>query len=166
MKKGYKISLIILLIITTLILGYKFYSRNESIKVAIEWGRLAEIPDNAKQIKVKSRGNIFSRTFYLSFKTTDAELKKWIKNSIDLEQNTWINPNEEKYVKFIDKETGELDSLNLNDQKKGYYWPIWFKIDKINDGEYYKIPNNDEQLYGEVWVDKELIIVYVKVSHS
>ncbi len=158
LNKRFKIIGITLFILITLLLGIKIFLRHESVKCALEYGRLDDIPSNAKRIKVKTRGNPFSRKFFLSFQSTEDEINTWIKNAPDLVKKTWVNPN------F--KTSGKIKMLGINNENHGLYWPEWFNIEEINDGEYYEIPMNDEQLYGKVWIDKEQTIVYIETSHS
>lgn len=165
-RKGFKIIAIIILVFGVSFFGLKLFLRQDRIRCAIEYGRLADIPENANKIKVKTRGNIFSRTFYLSFQTTENDINTWIKNSPDLVKGSWINPNKERLIKIRDNDTGKIKTIDLNDQKSGYYWPSWFRFDEIVKGEYYDIPMDDDHFHGKVWIDKKRNIVYIKTSYS
>lgn len=163
-RKGFKIIGIVFIVLFFLFSGINLYLRQDSIRCAIEYGRLANIPESATRIKVKTRGNLFSRTFYLSFKAEKTKIDKWINGSSDLKKDIWINPKEERinHVK-----NGETEPIVLNEYAIRYgNVPRWFKIAKINDGEYYVIPWNEEHLHGEVWIDLKRNIVYIETSHS
>ena len=76
--KRQKILGTIALVIIVLVTGTKIYFRYENIRVALEFGHLAKLPNNSKKVKVETAGSFFSRTFWLTFESTPDEIEKWI----------------------------------------------------------------------------------------
>src|SRR5690606_3755108 len=103
----------IALVIIVLITGTKIYFRYEDIRVALEFGHLAKLPDNSKKVKVETAGSFFSRTFWLTFESTPDEIDKWIKDSKELKRKDWENTNGKRnaIIKVLDQKTGEWKEI-------------------------------------------------------
>lgn len=56
-------------------------NQKSAIATAREWGRLAEIPASASNLKVEAKGSAFSREFVVSFRDTPASVRTWIASS-------------------------------------------------------------------------------------
>src|SRR5688572_14351435 len=81
------------LVIVVLVTGTKIYFRQENIRVALEFGHLAKLPTNSRNIKVETAGGFFSRTFWLTFESTQKDIDQWIKDSKELHRKDWENTN-------------------------------------------------------------------------
>jgi hypothetical protein len=53
----------------------------EIVEVTLEWGRLAPFPDGIENLSVQTEGNLFTRSFRVSFTSTNEEIKKWVTES-------------------------------------------------------------------------------------
>ena len=57
------------------------WDRSSAIETAITWGGLADLPDAAKDISVRTEGSMFTRTFIIRFEIDNNAIDAWIKNS-------------------------------------------------------------------------------------
>jgi hypothetical protein len=151
------------LVIIILFTGIKIYFRYENIRVALEFGHLAKLPGNSTNIKVETAGGFFSRTFWLTFESTEDEIDNWIKNSKELQRKDWENTG--RKFEVLDQRTGKWrvigpESLRTSGQ------PDWFDPEKLIEGELYAVSIGDEALYGKVWVDRKNNKVFIRTSYS
>ena len=79
------IGLVIVPYFTNTIMPWK---RNSAIETTLLWGGLAELPDQANNLKVQTTGGMFTRTFHLEFNLSEQQLKKWIAMSNRLKELT------------------------------------------------------------------------------
>ena len=86
LSKRQKIFGIVGLIVVTLTVATKVYLRQERIRVALEFGHLAELPDKSSNVNVDTQGGMFSRTFWLTYESTHHGIKIWLKNSTGLKK--------------------------------------------------------------------------------
>ncbi|MGC4023241.1 MAG: hypothetical protein QM734_15505 [Cyclobacteriaceae bacterium] len=165
--KRQKILGTIALVIIVLITGAKIYFRYENIRVALEFGHLAELPENSKKIKVETAGSFFSRTFWLTFESTPDEIDKWIKNSKELRKKNWENPNKKRnaIIKVLDQKTGEWKEIKPGPMRTSGQ-PDWFNPEDLTEGELYEVSIEHEALYGRIWIDRKNNKVYITTSYS
>ena len=64
------------------------WERSNAIETTLLWGGLAELPEQANDLKVKTSGGMFTRTFFLEFNLSEPELQQWIRNSKRLKELT------------------------------------------------------------------------------
>jgi len=151
------------LVILTLTVGTKIYLRQERICVALKFGHLAKLPDNSSSIEVDTEGGMFSRTFWLTYESTEEEIKTWIKNSKELRKKERPAERDFKIMKK-DPKTGELKEVT---KPKRSELPDWFSPDESLDNvEMFEVSIPDEALYGTVWVDWKENKVYIQTSYS
>lgn len=69
---------------------------------AWEWGRLAPLPESAKEFDISAEGNMFSRAFRASFYLDEDDLTKWLEASPglrDAEEEQMNNERKEYRIK-------------------------------------------------------------------
>ena len=147
----------------TLTIATKIYLRHERIRIALEFGHLAKLPDNSSNIKVDTDGGMFSRTFWLTFESTPTEIDNWIKNSNKLVRKDWENTGRRFKVK--DETTGEWREIGPESMRQSGQ-PDWFDPEKLTQGELYEVSIADEALYGKIWVDRKNGKVFIRTSYS
>jgi len=131
--------------------------------VALVFGHLAKLPGNSSNINVDTKGSMFSRTFWLTFESTPAEIDKWIKDSKFLVKKDWENAGRRYNVKH--ENTGnwrERGPESIGHSGK----PDWFDPEKLSESELYEVSIADEALFGRVWVDRKNAKVFIQTSHS
>lgn len=115
-----KIYLILLLVF--------FYSCNRAresrntendIKTALEWGGLAELPANAKEIDIRQEGSAFTREFILMFTSDSLQIEDWILKSPGLQfvQSLLLNDGRMEY--HVDGQAGSIGGTVYIDKKNG-----------------------------------------------
>jgi hypothetical protein len=57
------------------------WQRSNAIEAALEWGDLADLPDNAADISVETEGGIFTREFRIEFRCDKKTIDEWIQKS-------------------------------------------------------------------------------------
>jgi hypothetical protein len=57
------------------------WQRADAIDAALEWGDLAELPDNADDISVDTEGSMFTREFIVEFTSDKKTIEEWILKS-------------------------------------------------------------------------------------
>ena len=121
------------------------YQRREAIQSALAYGRLAALPATAREVDVDTGGSFFSRTFWLTFQASRADIEAWQRHSPGLAgQRPTTEPS---FVR----------STNA---------PGWFAPDQGRRAIILNIPQNHAALYGTVWIDWQSLRVYVQTSHS
>jgi|GEM_PF-6667515 len=155
------------LVMIVLVTGTKIYFRHENIRVALEFGHLATLPEDSKNVKVETAGGFFSRTFGLTFESTPEGIDKWIIDSRKLTRKEWPNSigKRNMVIKVLEQKTGEwkeLRSASMRTQGQ----PDWFNPEDLSEGEIYEVSIEHEALYGKVWVDRKNNKVFIKTSYS
>jgi hypothetical protein len=165
--KRQKVFATIALVIIVLITGTKTYFRYENIRVALEFGHLAKLPDNSEKVKVETAGGFFSRTFWLTFESSPNEIDKWIKDSKELIRKDWENPDGKRkaIIKVLDQKTGEWREIKPGPMRTSGQ-PEWFNPEDLVEGELYEVSIEQEALYGKIWVDRKNNKVYIRTSYS
>jgi hypothetical protein len=163
LTKRQKIIGIIGLVIVTLTIGTKTYLRQEKIRVALEFGHLAKLPDNSSNIQVDTKGGMFSRTFWLTYESTQDEIKTWLTKSKQLRKKGKPVDMDFKII-TKDPETGELKEIT-KPKKSGL--PKWFSPDdSLDTVDVFEVSIPEEALYGTVWIDWKENKVYIQTSYS
>lgn len=167
LSKWQRIFSITFLVIIFLFIVTKVYLRYENIRTALEFGHLADLPIDAKNINVETGGSMFSRTFWLTFESSDEGINKWIIESKELRLQEWdnIEGRSGAVIKRLDQKTGKFEEVkieNLRHQQQ----PEWFNPESLQEGEFYEVSIAKEAFYGKVWIDRENKRVFVKTSYS
>jgi hypothetical protein len=165
--KRQKILGTIALVIIVLITGTKIYFRYENIRVALEFGHLAKLPENSEKVKVETAGNFFSRTFWLTFESSPDDIDKWIRDSKELIRKDWQNTSGKTnaIIKVLDQKTGEWREIKPGLMRTSGQ-PDWFNPEDLVEGEIYEVSIEHEALYGKIWVDRKNNKVYIRTSYS
>lgn len=64
--------------IVGLFFAHRVWDRQEMLRVALTWGRLAPLPASAQQITISTEGSLFSRAFRVSFIAPVADFERWL----------------------------------------------------------------------------------------
>jgi len=159
------------LVIIILITGAKIYFRYENIRVALEFGHLAKLPDNSRNIKVETFGGLFSRTFWLTFESSSTDIDKWLSESKELTKKDWkgdwenANRQSNGIIKVLDQKTGEWREIKPGPIRSSGQ-PDWFNPEQLTEGELYEVSIEQDALYGKVWIDRKNNKVYIRTSYS
>ena len=114
MKKSIKIFGLLLLLISTFLYLNFFTSivfpwkKQEAIKTTLDWGGLAELPKNAKNVCVEKEGSAFTTTFIVEFKANESEIDNWIIKSKRLKN---AEPKMRRHIKTYEIYPGENKSF-------------------------------------------------------
>lgn len=127
-------------------------SEQEKLTAGLKLGQLAELPMNATDVKVESKGNLFSKTVYISFKASKEDIESFINSSSSLNKmqpaiRDYTNKGSSVYFTFSD---GTVS---------------WFNV-KTKKARFYEIPQDKNANYGTVIVDDSTNTVYIRTSHS
>lgn len=57
------------------------WERADAIEAALEWGDLADLPDNADDISIGTKGSMFTREFIIEFSSDKKTIDEWILQS-------------------------------------------------------------------------------------
>jgi hypothetical protein len=60
--------------------------KRSGIKAALEWGRLAPFPESARDLVVTTEGNMFTRSFRVSFSAPKEDIAQWADESPGLRE--------------------------------------------------------------------------------
>jgi len=151
--------------ILTLIIATTLYLRQEKIRVALEFGHLAKLPGNSSNVKVETKGSMFSRTFWLTFESTPEGIDQWVKDSrLSAMQDKEMQVGGHPKIMIKDPVTGETKELT-KPRKSGL--PDWFVPDESSATvDIYKVTFEDEALRGTIWIDRKQNKVYIETSYS
>lgn len=58
--------------------AWDYQTRQSALATTREWARLNPFPTSAKNIKVDTRGGMFTREFYVEFDAPPADVEAWI----------------------------------------------------------------------------------------
>ena len=156
---------------------------SQKIKVALEWGRLAPIPNNSEKIIVETIGGMFSRTFYIYFKSSDLEINKWIEKSSSIEKikvekfskESMLLPDKEyflligEYIGDCNPNTKKIDKPTKKFQHQCIFlnekFPWFYPVIKER-GRRYEIPQDANACGGEIIINDVTGEVFIRISHS
>ena len=82
------------------------WHKQNAIATTLKWGGLHILPKDAKNIKISTEGEMFSRSFTLTFKSSKENILTWCKESLSLKTLTpdINNSNVIKYIVPIGKD--------------------------------------------------------------
>jgi len=92
------------------------WDKEEALNTTLEWGGLAPLPVPLRDMDIEKKGSPFTREFIIDFKTTENQLKDWIKNSKRLKNNI---PKLQGSQKTYDIRPGEEGSFGGNVKIEG-----------------------------------------------
>jgi hypothetical protein len=139
------ILLLIIFITSACYYKYNQWQQREDIRATLEFGHLAALPDSADDVRVDTKGGLFSR--WLSFKADKAAIDKWIAKS------------------FSSTKQAPVPSVATNYSSGDS--PAWFTpVTASNHSIVYEVLYGAEQLYCMIWIDYKSKTVWIYSSYS
>ncbi len=78
------LAVLAVLLVAVLIGGYAMYRsrvRSSGLEVALQWARMAPLPESASDLAVETRGGPFTREFTIRFNAPRDDVKAWLDKS-------------------------------------------------------------------------------------
>ena len=57
------------------------WNRASAIRCTLEWGQLAPFPQSARNLIITTSGNMFTRSFHISFTAPADDIERWLQES-------------------------------------------------------------------------------------
>jgi hypothetical protein len=181
MKKNKKKILIIgiafvSLVIFVLLLFTDFSSKSDKIKYLLEDGRLAPLPENAKNVQIHGWSGLFTGCKYIKFESDKNGIDQFINRSPSLQGVTPAIFNGE-HMLLPYKKDSEGKNMNLEiDLSEDYYkheyfmkpssMPDWYSPTIKKQGRRFRIPAKDSHNWGEVIINDENNTVFIQIIWS
>ena len=165
-RKRYVLLWVTGFLMISLLVAAKIYYRQEHIRVALLFGGLSDLPADAINVEVETVGNMFSRTFWLAFESSDTNITSWLKQAEELEQKEWHAPSGEYQAIQIDPVTGKEMTYREEINNSLKQEPEWFNPKELREVEYYEIQLSGTAYYGQIWIDRKSNRVWIKTSYS
>lgn len=73
----------------------------EMAVITLEWGRLAPFPTDARNFKIHTEGNMFTRTFKGSFDASREAIVAWLTASPGVKEGTAQSDAEGKFMAYV-----------------------------------------------------------------
>jgi len=70
-----------LLALVAALLGYRAWDRSEMLRLTLDWGRLAPLPESKQDFTIATEGGLFTRAFRTSFSAPMADVERWLHDS-------------------------------------------------------------------------------------
>jgi hypothetical protein len=134
-----------LVVLSVSIISYRPLMQRKRLASALGMGHLASLPASVRTVQVDTKGNLFARSFWVTFTAPVADIQQWVKQSPALANN---------------QPTPCAHPVLFGEQ------PSWFNLADIRSGLRYQISQDAEAIYGTVWIDPDRQIVYIKISYS
>jgi len=146
------------------LLGFLLGACHSNLKTTLKLGRLAPIPESATDLRIDGTSNLFSSTYYISFRATAKDIDNFIQNSPGLNGllPTRFDANHQHLPFSKDDEIRNAEHEYFGLDKR---YP-WFNPVITTRGRKYEIPQDHDANSGEVIINDETNVVYIKVSHS
>lgn len=80
---------VVTIVAIALVLAYGIFSylnRRSAINATLEWGRLAPFPESAQNFVITPVGNMFTRSFRVSFSAPAGDINRWVDESPGLRE--------------------------------------------------------------------------------
>ncbi|MDB4614621.1 hypothetical protein OAH18_02920 [bacterium] len=133
------------------IVGYALTTRRPPVAEFLADGRLPPLPTNASEIETFEWMGMFTGVEYLTFKAPADDINQWLE--------AW----EEFSNQTATRLPFEVPEINKWKSSKS---PAWFQPSTETTGRWFLIPHVDEHNRGDVIVDDEANVVYVRVIWS
>ena len=127
------------------IISYRPIMKGKRLASALTMGHLAPLPARARTVQADTEGNLFARSFWVTFTAPVTDIQQWVKRSPTLANN---QPTPCAHPVLFGKQ------------------PSWFNLADIRRGLMYQVSQDKESIYGTVWLDQDRQIVYIKISYS
>lgn len=99
------VTVIIAAVVLTALVAAPDAQQDEMLEVALEWGRLAPLPETATGFKISTEGGMFTREYRTIFYLPEDDLAAWIAASPGL-QDAQIQTAEDSSQKYTIKPGG------------------------------------------------------------
>ena len=145
-------------------------STKKTISVALENGRLSELPKSATKIMAYEWGGLFTGEQFIRFEASADDIEKFVSSSPSIKD---VKPEyftaERQLIPYPDEVSD--DFLVNKDRRHEYYFrdrqaPDWFEPTIKMKGREYSIPSKGDHNWGYVIIDDEKHIVFIKVIFS
>ena len=137
--------LIYVVVLLVALLNHPAAMKRKRLASALATGHLATLPAQAYNIEADTEGNLFARSYWVTFSASDAAIQHWLLKSPAL---------------AVSKPARCSHPVLFGER------PAWFRPESIRQGLLYQIPQDKNADYGTVWIDRETQTVYIKTSHS
>jgi hypothetical protein len=166
MKKNKKKILIIgiafvSLVIFVLLLFTDFSSKSDKIKYLLEDGRLAPLPENAKNVQIHGWSGLFTGCKYIKFESDKNGIDQFINRSPSLQGVTPAIFNGEHMLLPYKK-----DSYKHEYFMKPSSMPDWYSPTIKKQGRRFRIPAKNSHNWGEVIINDENNTVFIQIIWS
>ena len=146
-----------------------YYPPEDRAVKILSYGRLADLPESAVNVKAYSWLSPFSGEWYLRFQANPGDIDKFINDSSSIKDLEGVTYSPEKMKIPYPTDREEMKEL-INAGHELYYphslAPKWYRPDIRIRGREYEIPPVKHHYNGEVIVDDEKNIVYIKIIWS
>ncbi len=164
---------IVFVIPVILLRGHDLPYDSHEVRAAsiLTYGRLADLPESATDLKVYSWSSPFSGEWYLKFKASSEDIDEFIKNSPSLKDQECIKYSPEKMRLLTPRDREKRMEYEQTGHKLFYprsLSPKWYRPEIRVHGREYEVPPLAERRHnwGEVIVDDDQNIVYIKIIWS
>lgn len=156
------------------IVGLGFWLERDAPKIvgALATGRLADLPASARNVKVETSGNMFSRQFWLKFEATPEDIEAFIAASPGLKgiAPEYIGSEQPHAPLIANATTNGITKVAEPETRRSREpedEPIrWIKMGVGKRGRRFEIPWDEQSNYGEVVIDDVTNTVYINTGHS
>jgi len=141
-------------------------------EAVLKAGRLAELPQSAKNIKAEGWNSIFTGEDYLMFCATPKDIEKFIAESPSIKDTEpEIFSLDKMYLPYYEPNDFTDDADWDAYYKHKYFFthksqPEWYKIEIRLKGRRYEIPSFEHHNWGSVIINDETNTVYINVIWS
>lgn len=146
----------------------------EMLRAASEMGRLAPLPKAHKHFKAHTQGNMFTRSFFITFEASSSDIEIFLSESEGIALNpAKVYSKESPKICFDSLE--EFETANKKAWEKGKRldycvlhenWPEWWRPDIRESGRQLKIQRAEGYGAGELYINDQTGQVYIYVYWS
>jgi hypothetical protein len=95
------------------------WQRADAIEAALEWGDLADLPDNADDISIGTEGSMFTREFIIEFSCDKKTIDDWVLQSKGL-KDAAVHKGDNGVVSYqVDGHEGAIGGTVTIDEENG-----------------------------------------------
>lgn len=96
------------------------WQRTEAIETALTWGGLADLPENAEDISVKTAGSAFTREFTIEFRSDPEAIRTWVLQSGGLKEAE-VYQRENGIIQYeVPGDQGAIGGFVIIDERNGW----------------------------------------------
>ncbi len=140
----------------------------EFVKRVLQKGRLADMPVSAREVQATGWAGLFTGSDYVRFRADASDIERFVALSPGLKN---VKPAMYSRSKLVIIEAGLTNDTKSHSDDEVYYFdrrtePGWFNFKTIRNGKKYAIPPEKNHNWGDVIIDHETNVVYIKVTWS